>query len=79
MQDSGEKTNPVGGEGREEMIHEREEREEGIGNQIQKTLMALMMSIMMSHPEDPHHTVLKELSPKILGETGMGHPLSRSP
>ncbi len=29
MQDSGEKTIPVGGESREEMIREREEREDG--------------------------------------------------
>ncbi len=28
---------------------------------------------------DPRHTVLKELSTKILSERGMGHPLSRSP
>jgi hypothetical protein len=69
MQDNNEKTIMANGERIEEMLHEREE---GGGWELNsRDVDGFHMSMMMSHPEDPHHTFLKELNIKILGKKNM--------
>jgi hypothetical protein len=50
----------------EEMMHEKEEG--GDWELNSEDVDGFDMNMMMSHPEDPHHTFIKELNTSFLGK-----------